>query len=73
MNGIFHRLIKRGIRFYQIFLSPLKPQTCRFYPTCSSYSLGAFKKYGILRGIALTLKRLLKCHPSNPGGYDPLP
>lgn len=60
------------IRFYQKFISPLKGPTCRFYPTCSDYSLQAVKKYGALRGGYLSIRRILKCHPFHPGGYDPL-
>ena len=69
-------LLVRGavglVRFYQLYISPLKGPTCRFYPTCSSYSIQAFKKYGFLRGLWLTIKRVSKCHPFHPGGYDPL-
>lgn len=60
------------IRFYQKFISPLKGQTCRFYPTCSQYALEAFKKYGFLKGFYISLKRILKCHPFHPGGFDPI-
>jgi len=61
------------IRFYQKFLSPLKPPTCRFYPTCSHYGLEAVKKHGALRGGYLTAVRILKCHPFHPGGVDFVP
>lgn len=61
------------IWFYQKVISPLKPPTCRFYPTCSHYSKEAIEKYGAAKGIKLSLKRILKCHPFHPGGYDPLP
>lgn len=61
------------IRFYQLCISPLKPRTCRFYPTCSAYALQALKTYGPMKGSYLTIKRILKCHPFHPGGYDPLP
>ncbi len=60
------------VNFYRKFISPLKGPTCRFYPTCSQYSLEAFKKYGLIKGMFLTIKRILKCHPFHPGGYDPL-
>lgn len=60
------------IRFYQIFISPLLPKTCRFYPTCSTYCIQALQKYGPIKGSYLGIKRILKCHPGNPGGYDPL-
>ena len=69
-------LLVRGavglVRFYQLYISPLKGPTCRFYPTCSSYSIQAFKRYGFLKGLWLTIKRVSKCHPFHPGGYDPL-
>ncbi|CAM4160348.1 membrane protein insertion efficiency factor YidD [Bacillus manliponensis] len=61
------------IRFYQKFLSPLKPPTCRFYPTCSHYGLEAMKTHGALKGTWLTVTRILKCHPFHPGGFDPVP
>lgn len=61
------------IRFYQIFISPLKPPTCRFYPTCSAYAIEAIQKKGPVKGTWLAIKRIAKCHPFNPGGYDPVP
>ena len=61
------------IRFYQICISPLKPPTCRFTPTCSQYALEAFRKYGPLKGFRLSLKRILRCHPWGGSGYDPVP
>ncbi len=61
------------IRFYQKFISPLKPPTCRFYPSCSEYTYQAIARYGLLKGGWLGLKRLRRCHPWNPGGYDPVP
>ena len=61
------------ITIYQKYLSLLKPATCRFYPSCSEYSLQALNKYGPLRGLKLSLVRILRCHPFNSGGYDPLP
>lgn len=60
------------IRFYQKFISPLLPPTCRFYPTCSTYFLQALERYGAVKGSFLGIKRILRCHPWNPGGYDPL-
>uniref|UniRef100_UPI002ED48F88 membrane protein insertion efficiency factor YidD n=1 Tax=Aminipila terrae TaxID=2697030 RepID=UPI002ED48F88 len=53
-------------------MSPLFPPTCRFYPTCSAYFIQAVEKYGVIKGSFLGIKRILKCHPFNPGGYDPL-
>ncbi|MBZ4652975.1 MAG: hypothetical protein JG781_313 [Peptococcaceae bacterium] len=60
------------IRFYQRFFSPLKGASCRFYPTCSQYALEAVSRYGPWKGSWLALKRILKCHPFHPGGYDPV-
>ncbi|MEH7452634.1 membrane protein insertion efficiency factor YidD [Gottfriedia acidiceleris] len=61
------------IRFYQKWISPATPPSCRFYPTCSSYGLEALQTHGALKGTYLTTKRILKCHPLHPGGYDPVP
>lgn len=60
------------IRIYQRVISPLKPATCRFYPTCSQYCYEAVLKYGVIRGGLLGIRRVLKCHPFHPGGYDPV-
>lgn len=62
------------IRFYQKFISRyiLVGRHCRFYPTCSEYSLQAYKKYGFIKGTLLTIYRILRCNPFNKGGYDPL-
>lgn len=60
------------IRLYQKFLSPLKGQTCRFYPSCSEYSAQAIQKYGLTKGSWKAIKRILKCHPFHPGGHDPV-
>ncbi|WP_044492040.1 membrane protein insertion efficiency factor YidD [Phascolarctobacterium faecium] len=60
------------IRFYQLFISPLFPPTCRFYPTCSQYAIEAIRKKGALKGGWLAVKRIVKCHPFHPGGYDPV-
>ncbi len=61
------------IRGYQKLISPLFPPTCRFYPTCSSYFIQALQKYGAIKGSYLGIRRLLRCHPWNDGGYDPIP
>lgn len=61
------------IRAYQRYLSPRKPPVCRFTPTCSEYMVQAIHQYGALRGSWLGLKRIARCHPWSPGGYDPIP
>lgn len=60
------------IKLYQVF-SKTTPPVCRFYPTCSEYAKQAITKYGIIKGGYLSIKRILKCHPFHPGGYDPVP
>jgi len=61
------------VRFYQVVVSPLKPPTCRYTPTCSQYALEALKKYGAFKGSWLALKRIARCHPWGRCGYDPVP
>ena len=61
------------IRFYQVCIAPYKPPTCRFTPTCSEYALQAFRKWGPFKGLYLTVRRLLRCHPWGGSGYDPVP
>ncbi len=61
------------IRFYKRFISPALPPSCRFTPTCSEYAYEAIVRYGALKGSWLGLRRLGRCGPWNPGGYDPLP
>jgi len=76
-NPSVKNLVKKIIIFiitlYQKYISPLKPSTCRFYPTCSEYAIQALSKYGLLRGAWLSVKRIFRCHPFDPGGFDPLP
>lgn len=60
------------IRSYRLFISPLLPPSCRFTPTCSEYAMQAIQKYGAVRGVYLGARRLLRCHPFHPGGYDPV-
>lgn len=61
------------IRFYQRFISPLTPPTCRFYPTCSEYTREAIQYHGAFKGLYLGIRRILKCHPFHEGGFDPVP
>ncbi|MGF1763336.1 membrane protein insertion efficiency factor YidD [Aliivibrio kagoshimensis] len=61
------------IRFYKVAISPLIGPRCRFTPTCSTYAIEAIKMHGVVKGCWLSGKRLLKCHPMNDGGYDPVP
>ncbi|MEJ2611402.1 MAG: membrane protein insertion efficiency factor YidD [Candidatus Thiodiazotropha sp.] len=61
------------IRLYQTILSPFIGQHCRFYPSCSAYSLEAIEKHGAMRGFWLSLKRISRCHPWHEGGVDPVP
>jgi len=73
IEDFMNKLINFFITLYQKHISPLKPATCRFYPSCSEYAAQALKKYGLLKGLRLSAGRILRCHPFNPGGYDPLP
>jgi putative membrane protein insertion efficiency factor len=61
------------VRGYQVVISPLLPSTCRFYPSCSAYAVEALERHGAWRGTKLTVRRLARCHPFHPGGYDPVP
>lgn len=71
INSLVSKAFLGLIIFYRRFISPLKPPSCRFYPTCSEYAEQAIRKYGV-KGVFLAFKRVLKCHPFHPGGYDPL-
>ncbi|MCQ2561205.1 MAG: membrane protein insertion efficiency factor YidD [Clostridia bacterium] len=61
------------IRMYRTCISPLFPAKCRYIPTCSEYAMQAIEKYGVIKGSFLGIKRILRCHPGRPGGYDPVP
>ncbi|GAB4308287.1 membrane protein insertion efficiency factor YidD [Pseudothermotoga lettingae] len=67
------KIVVLMIRFYQKYISPLKPPTCRFTPTCSSYAIQAIERFGLLKGGYLAVKRIIRCNPLNPGGHDPVP
>jgi len=62
-----------ALRAYKLVVSPLLPPACRFYPTCSVYAAEAIEKHGVIRGIVLAGRRLGRCHPLHPGGFDPVP
>jgi uncharacterized protein len=66
-------LVRGAIRFYQLAVSPLVGPACRFHPSCSQYALEAVSRFGVLRGGWLAVRRLGRCHPFHPGGYDPVP
>jgi hypothetical protein len=66
-------LLILGVRAYQVTLGQLLPPACRYYPSCSAYAIEALERYGAFRGGMLSIKRILRCHPFRPGGYDPVP
>ena len=67
------RILAATIRGYKRFVSPVLPASCRFYPTCSSYALTSVERFGAIRGGWLAAKRIVRCNPWNPGGFDPVP
>jgi len=70
---MMRKIAQAPIHFYRKVISPHKPPSCRFYPTCSAYALEAIEVHGAAKGSWLALKRIGKCHPFHPGGYDPVP
>ena len=73
VKGIPTSLAVCLIRVYRTLISPLTPSSCRFIPTCSEYGLQAFSRFGFVKGFKLTAKRILRCRPGGPYGYDPVP
>ena len=69
MKGLGLKLI----RLYQQTISQVMPSSCRFVPTCSQYTYEAISKYGLMKGTIMGIRRISRCHPFNPGGYDPVP
>lgn len=76
-GGVIGRVVRTAlvlaVRGYQVAISPLLPPSCRYYPTCSHYAVEALERYGPWRGSWLALRRILRCHPFRPGGFDPVP
>ncbi len=71
-NGLKSALIAL-IRLYRLLISPLLGPRCRFHPSCSSYAMEALQRHGLRRGVVLSFRRIIRCHPGNPGGVDPVP
>lgn len=65
-------LVTGSLRFYKRWISPMLPSACRFHPTCSEYMMEAVERYGVLRGVSMGIRRLLRCHPFHAGGFDPV-
>ena len=70
--NIFTYIIIVAIKVYRYFVSPLLGNSCRYFPTCSEYSIEALKTFGFFKGLFLSIKRILSCHPWKDGGYDPI-
>nr|WP_221202154.1 membrane protein insertion efficiency factor YidD [Microbacter margulisiae] len=73
IKKILSSLLLLPIYFYRYFISPIKPPTCRYTPTCSQYAIEAIQKHGPFKGLWLAVKRILSCHPWGGSGYDPVP
>jgi uncharacterized protein len=72
VDGFFFHVITGVLAVYHRFISPFLPEACRFFPSCSVYVSAAIYKYGLIKGAALGVRRLSRCHPWHPGGYDPV-
>jgi len=73
MSVMMRRLVVLPVRFYQYCISPLFPPACRYVPTCSAYTAEAVMRHGVMRGLWLAARRILRCHPWCAGGHDPVP
>ena len=73
LSKFFIKITFLPIQFYRVAISPMLPPSCRYTPTCSEYAMIAIKKYGVIKGGYLTIRRILRCHPWGGSGYDPVP
>ncbi len=73
LSKFFIKITLLPIQFYRVAISPMLPPSCRYTPTCSEYAMIAIKKYGVIKGGYLTIRRILRCHPWGGSGYDPVP
>lgn len=69
---MLRKIVCLPIKIYQYLVSPLMKPSCRYYPSCSQYAEYAIKEYGVMAGLWMSIKRLIRCHPWSPGGYDPV-
>lgn len=72
-TGVMRRILVLFVRAYQVVISPMLPPSCRYYPSCSAYAIEALEKHGAWRGGWLAVRRISRCHPFRPGGFDPVP
>lgn len=72
-DAVMKKVLIGSVHFYQKYISPMSPPTCRFYPTCSNYALEALAEHGAMKGSFMAAKRISKCHPFHEGGFDPVP
>jgi putative membrane protein insertion efficiency factor len=72
-RGVMRRVLITFVRAYQLGISPHLPPSCRYYPSCSAYAIEALQKHGAVRGSWLAVRRIARCHPFRPGGFDPVP
>lgn len=73
ISAFMSEILIFALKIYKYAISPMLPPACRYYPTCSEYAVTAFKKHGLLKGLYLSIRRIARCNPFFPGGYDPVP